>query len=420
MTSNPRNFGFATRAIHVGHDPAYRPEDGTQSITVPIYQTSTYVQNTVGDPDPAYEYARVQNPTRAALEKNMAALESGKSAHAFASGMAAIVAIMSILRPGDEVIVSHDVYGGTNRYFTHSLERWGVGFHWIDTTDSNHVAETVRANPNARMIFIETPSNPTMEITDIAAVASIAHENGLLLVVDNTFLSSYNQRPIELGADLVMHSTTKYLNGHSDSLGGIVVVSPDIDPEVISQRLEGALSDDMSSHLGYVQKAAGPILAPFECFLILRGLRTLAIRMEKHEENGRAIAAYLANEHKERPTLVRRVLYPGLEDHPGHEVQTRQTTGEGRYGAMISIDLGTMEAARRFLLAIDVISLAESLGGVESLACHPATMTHASISAREREELGISDGLVRLSIGIEDIDDLIADVEQAIEAASEA
>ncbi len=400
---------IATRTVHVGHDPRDRPEDQTGAVTVPIYQTSTYLQPELRD-DPPYEYARVQNPTRSALEKNVASLEGGARGHAFASGMAAISALMTALDPGDHVVVSRDVYGGTNRYFNQVLARYGIVFHWIDTTSLDEVETALSNHRDVRMVYLETPSNPLMEITDIAGVAEIAHLHGAMVVVDNTFLSPIHQRPLELGADVVVHSATKFLNGHSDSLGGVAVTTGN----PITAKLARVPDGDLGEHFAFQQKAVGGILAPFECFLVLRGLRTLAIRMERHERNGRAMAAFLLE--RLGGGLVSRLLYPGLESHSGHDVQARQA--HGAFGSMISFDLGSNSRARAFLEALDVFSLAESLGGVESLASLPAAMTHASVAPADRASLGITDGLVRLSVGIEAYEDLEADIAQALAVAA--
>jgi cystathionine beta-lyase/cystathionine gamma-synthase len=389
MKGDPTKRGFATRAIHSGQ----APEPTTGAVAVPIFQTSTYVHEGLGQ-HRGFEYARVQNPTRSALEENLAALEGGSSGHAFASGMAAISGLMTLLRQGDHVVVSHDVYGGTFRFFHHVLERYGLRFSWVDAADPARVEAAMR--PETRMVYLETPTNPLMEIADIAAIAAIARRGEAITVVDNTFLSPYFQRPLELGADVVVHSTTKFLNGHSDSIGGALVPA----------------RAEHGEWFSFIQKSAGAILAPFECFLVMRGIKTLAVRMQRHEENARRIVERL-----EESPLVRRLLYPGRPQHPGHEIQQRQASG---FGAMVAMDLGGLEAARRFLEALEVFSLAESLGGVESLASHPATMTHASVPAEQRQARGISDGLVRLSVGIEDIDDLLADVEKALAAAAAA
>jgi cystathionine beta-lyase/cystathionine gamma-synthase len=385
LKGDPKNLGFSTRAIHAGQEPDPR----TGAVAVPIYQTSTYVQERLGEAV-HYEYARVQNPTREALEAQVASLEGGIQAHACASGMAAISLLMTLLQRGDHVVVSRNVYGGTFRYFTRILERYGLAFSWIDTTDLSAVEGALR--PETRMVYLETPTNPVMDITDIAAVAGIAHAHGATVAVDNTFLTPYFQRPLALGADYVIHSATKFLNGHSDSISGLLVFSRPEDAEWL------ALS----------QKSAGGILAPFDCFLVMRGIKTLAVRMDRHESNARRIVDYLAGHPK-----VRRVLYPGLPDHPGHEIQKRQATG---FGSMITIEMGSFDAAKAMLERVQVLSFAESLGGIESLISHPASMTHASIPAERRAELGLTDGMVRISVGIENVEDLLADLEQALEA----
>jgi cystathionine beta-lyase/cystathionine gamma-synthase len=331
----------------------------------------------------------VQNPTREALEENIASLEGAASGHAFASGMAAIATVMTLVGSGDHVVVSRNVYGGTYRYFTHVLARYGVRFSWVDATSLQAVEAAL--DERTRMVFVETPSNPMMEIVDLAGVAALAHHHGALVTVDNTFLSPYWQRPLELGADLVVHSTTKFLNGHSDSVGGVAV----------------ARDAAVGEHLAFVQKSMGAILGPLDCFLVLRGIKTLAVRMERHETNTRRVVELLAGHPK-----VEGLYYPGLPEHPGHEIQRRQAGG---FGAMLSFDLGSYQAAKRLLDAVRVMSLGESLGGVETLISHPATMTHASVPAEEREALGITDGLVRISVGIEDVDDLLADLADALE-----
>lgn len=383
MKGNPKNLGFSTRAIHAGQPP----DPTTGSVTVPIYQTSTYVHDELGK-HKGYEYARVQNPTRQALEDNVASLESGHAGHAFASGMAAISALLTLVKAGEHVVCSQNVYGGTYRYFSQILENYDMRFSWIDSTDLEVVRAAVQEN--TRMVYIETPTNPMMEVTDIAGAAEIAHASGALLAVDNTFLSPRFQRPLELGADVVIHSTTKFLNGHSDSLGGVLV----------------SARPEESEWFAFVQKSAGGVLSPFDSFLVLRGLKTLAVRMDQHEASGRAVAEFL-----DRHPKVKRVLYPGLAHHPGHDLQGRQATG---FGALITFDLGTYEAAKILLDNLQVMSLAESLGGVETLISHPASMTHASVPAAERERLGITAGLVRVSVGLEDIEDLEGDLEQAL------
>jgi cystathionine gamma-lyase/cystathionine beta-lyase/cystathionine gamma-lyase/homocysteine desulfhydrase len=375
---------FSTKAIHVGNEA----DPTTGAVSVPIYQTSTYVQEGLGK-HKGYEYARTQNPTRAALERNLAALESGKAAYAFASGMAAIHAVMeSLLQQGDHVIVSENTYGGTFRLFERVLKKYGLEFSYVDTS----VAENVRAaiNPNTKMVFLETPTNPIMSLTDIRAVADLVRSDGIRVVVDNTFMSPCFQRPIELGADIVIHSTTKYLNGHSDGVGGAVILN-DLDD---------------AAKLQFVQNAVGAIIAPLDAWLVLRGIKTLPLRMRQHDENGRQVASFLSVHPK-----VMKVNYPGLRSHPQYELARRQMSG---FGAMISFETGSLDKARTVLESVRLCSLAESLGGVETLISHPATMTHASLPPEERRRLGISDGLVRISVGCEDIEDIITDLDQAL------
>ncbi len=389
MTKDSPQHGFATLAIHGGQEP----DPSTGSVTVPIYQTSTYVQDGLGE-NRGYEYARGQNPTRAALERNIALLEEGVAGHAFASGMAAISALLSLVRSGEKVVASRTVYGGTYRYFSRVLDRTGIEFRWIDSTNLDAVAAAV--DERTRLVYLETPTNPLMEITDLAAVAEIAHARGALVAVDNTFLSPYLQKPLTLGADVVVHSATKFLNGHSDCLGGLLV----------------SRSPELAEWLAFVQKSAGAILGPFDSFLILRGIKTLGVRMERHEANTRQLVHLLSHH-----PAVRKVLYPGQPEHPGHAVHCRQARG---FGGVLSIELGSFARAKAFLEALRLFALAESLGGVESLASHPALMTHASMPAEAREGLGITDGLVRLSVGIEEVDDLLVDVDQALAAAARA
>jgi cystathionine beta-lyase/cystathionine gamma-synthase len=378
-------MGFATDAIHVGQEP----DPATGAIVAPIYQTSTYVNEALGK-NKGYDYARTNHPNRKALERCVARLEGGASAYVFTTGMAAIDAVFRLLRPGDHAIISQAVYGGVYRLTTQLLTEFGIEFSFIDTSDEEAVRAGIR--PNTKMLYVETPTNPTMIITDIAQMAGVANQAKLTLVVDNTFLSPYLQRPILLGAHIVVHSMTKYLNGHSDAVGGAVVLTRTEDAEKIY----------------FLQRSAGAGLAPMDCFLVSRGIKTLAVRMAEHDANGMIIAQHLA-QHKK----VKRVLYPGLPSHPQHKIARRQQTG---FGAMISFDLGSMEAARRLLDHVKLCSLAESLGGVETLISHPATMTHASIPADVRERTGITDGLVRISVGIEDAEDLIADLNAALEA----
>ena len=384
MKGDPKNLGFSTRAIHAGQPP----DPTTGSVAVPIYQTSTYVQEELGR-HKGYEYARVQNPTRQALEENIASLEGGLSGHAFASGMAAISTLLTKVKAGDHVVCSQNVYGGTYRYFSQILENYALQFSWVDSSELDAIRTAMR--DNTRLVYIETPTNPMMEVTDIAGAAEIAHGGGALLAVDNTFLSPRFQRPLELGADVVIHSTTKFLNGHSDSIGGVLVASRPEDSEWFA----------------FVQKSAGAILSPFDSFLVLRGLKTLAVRMDRHEASGRAVADFL-----DRHPKVHKVLYPGLPSHPGHDLQKRQASG---FGALITFDLGSYEGAKRLLDNLKVMSLAESLGGVETLISHPASMTHASVPAEDRQRLGMTEGVVRVSVGIEDLEDLIGDLESALE-----
>ena len=374
---------FSTLCLHAGQEP----DPSTGAIITPIYQTSTYVQEALGR-HKGYEYARTQNPTREALERNLSAIEGGREGFAFASGMAAIGAVATLLVSGDHVIVSDNTYGGTFRLFDKVLSRYGLAFSYVDTSRLDDVERAF--TPATRMLFVETPTNPVMQITDLVAVAELAHQRGARLVVDNTFASPCLQRPIEFGADLVVHSTTKYLNGHSDSVGGAVI----------------AVRDDDIEWLRFVQNAEGAILSPFDSWLVLRGTKTLPIRMARHNENGLALARFLADHPK-----VRHVYYPGLPSHPQHALASRQMRG---FGGMLSFELGSLEAARRVLDNVRLLALAESLGGVESLISHPATMTHASVPVDRRTALGISDGLVRISAGLEDIEDLREDLLQAL------
>lgn len=380
-------MGFATDAIHVGQEP----DPATGAIIVPIYQTSTFVQEELGK-HKGYEYARTGNPTRAALERNLARLEGGSFAYAFASGMAATNVLMSLLKSGDHVVAGHNLYGGSFRLFERVLKDFGLSFSYVNTCRLEDVEHAFR--PNTRMLFIETPTNPIMEITDIAAAATLAHRHNVWLAVDNTFMSPYLQRPLELGADFVVHSTTKYLNGHSDGVGGAVILND----ATLAERLK------------FLQNAAGAVLGPMDSWLILRGVKTLALRMEKHNANGMAVAAFL-NSHP----AVKRVHYPGLPSHPQHELAKRQMRG---FGGMISFETGSIENARLLLKSVRLCSLAESLGGVETLISHPASMTHASVPPEERQRLGITDGLVRISVGVEDVEDLIADLKQALATIS--
>ena len=376
-------MGFATNAIHVGQEP----DPATGAIVAPIYQTSTYVYEELGK-HKGYDYARSNHPNRKALERTVAKLEGGHSAYVFSSGMAGIDAVFRTLRPGDHVVLSEAVYGGVFRLATQLLVHFGLEFSFVDTSVPDLVHASFR--PNTKMLYIETPTNPTMRVTDIAAVAKIASGRNITVVVDNTFLSLYLQRPIELGAHMVVHTMTKYLNGHSDSTGGAVVLTRPEDAEKIY----------------FIQRSAGSGLAPMDCFLVSRGIKTLAVRMLQHNANGIVVARHLDAHPK-----VRKVYYPGLPSHPQHDIARRQQRGPG---AMISFELGSLDAARRFLNQVKLCALAESLGGVESLISLPAQMTHASMPAEVRERIGITDGLVRLSVGIEDVEDINADLDQAL------
>jgi cystathionine beta-lyase/cystathionine gamma-synthase len=376
-------MGFATNAIHVGQEP----DPSTGAIVAPIYQTSTYVQSELGK-DKGYDYARSNHPNRKALERTMAKLEGGVGAYVFSSGMAAIDALFRLLRPGDHVVVSEAVYGGVFRLSTQLLVHFGLEFTFVDTSSTEAVFSALR--PNTKMLYVETPTNPTLRVADLSAISKLANERGVTLAVDNTFLSPYLQRPIELGAHIVVHSMTKYLNGHSDSTGGAVVLTRPEDAEKIY----------------FIQRSAGTGLAPMDCFLVSRGIKTLAVRMLQHNANGISVARHLDAHPK-----VRKVYYPGLPTHPQHEIARKQQRGPG---AMVSFDLETLDAARRFLNQVKLCSLAESLGGVETLISLPALMTHASMPPEVRQRVGITEGLVRLSVGIEDVEDIIADLDQAL------
>jgi cystathionine gamma-lyase len=378
-----RGRRFGTRAIHAGQ----RPDPTTGAIMTPVYQTSTYVQPELGR-HLGYEYGRTHNPTREALEANVAALEEGRFGLAFASGLAALDTIAKLFSTGDHIVSGEGVYGGSYRLFDRVFARLGIDFTFVDSSDPEAIAGAIR--PTTRLVHIETPTNPMMALTDIAEAAAIAHRAGALLSVDNTFASPYNQRPLTLGADIVMHSTTKYVNGHSDMIGGLIVV------------------DDAGLHerLAFLQNAAGAVPGPWDCWLALRGTKTLHLRMRAHNENGQRIAEWL-----EGHPAVERVHYPGLASHPQHGLAREQMDG---FTGMISIELGAKERARRFVEAVRVFALAESLGGVESLIGHPAMMTHASVPPERRRRMGISDGLVRLSCGVEDVEDLLQDLEQAL------
>jgi cystathionine gamma-lyase/cystathionine beta-lyase/cystathionine gamma-lyase/homocysteine desulfhydrase len=376
-------MGFATLAVHAGNEA----DPTTGAVTVPIYQTSTYAQEGLGK-NKGYEYARTQNPTRTAVERNIAALEGAKFGYAFASGMAAIDAVMRLVKSGDHVVVSDNTYGGTYRLFARVLANYGIEFDFVDTTEVSNVESALKQN--TKMVFVETPTNPVMLVSDLKAISDLAHTAGARVVCDNTFMSPYLQRPIDFGVDIVVHSTTKYLNGHSDGVGGIVVLNDEEDANWIQ----------------FIQNSAGAILSPFDSWLVLRGTKTLALRMEQHDKSGRAVAAFL----EEHPR-VRKIYYPGSLTHKQHELAKRQQKG---FGGMVSFDVGSLANATTVLESVKLCTLAESLGGVETLISHPATMTHASVLPETRERLGITEGLVRISVGIEDTDDIIADLDQAL------
>src|SRR5580698_7693425 len=379
------DYKYSTLAVHAGQ----YPDPSTGAVNVPVYLSSTFELTGIGS-DKGWDYSRAGNPTRDRLEEALTVLEGGTIAYAFSSGMAAIYALVATLHAGDHLICSHNVYGGTARLFNEIVCHYGIEIQYVDTGNLEAVAAAIR--PNTRLIHIETPTNPVMSLTDIAAVCEIAHAKGVEVSVDNTFMSPALQSPLALGADVVMHSTTKFLNGHSDGLGGALI---------------GTKPEHKDRFL-LVQKAAGGILSPFECYLVLRGIKTLPLRMKQHDENGRAVAEFLSTQSK-----IARLSYPGLKSHPQHELAAKQQRG---FGSMLSFDLGTREAAGRFLGAIKLFLNAESLGGVESLASHSATTTHFALSDEDRAKVGITEGLVRLSVGIEDKDDLVADLEQALKA----
>jgi cystathionine beta-lyase/cystathionine gamma-synthase len=383
MTHN--QHGFSTRSIHDGQEPDPR----TGAVNVPIYLSSTYQLEGI-EKHRGWEYSRVSNPTRDAVETSLASLEGGATGHAFASGMAAIAALVTMLKVGDQVICGDNVYGGTTRLFTQVIPHHGIEFSFVDTSNPDNVRRAIR--PTTKLVHIETPTNPLMTLTDIRAVADVCHQHGIPVSVDNTFMSPYLQRPLELGADIVMHSTTKFLNGHSDGLGGVLVTN----------------SPEHAETFRFVQKCTGGILSPFESWLVLRGVKTLAVRMRQHDENGRQVAAFLAKHPK-----VSKVLYPGLETHPQYELAKRQMHG---FGSMIAFEVGSRANADKLLQSVRVITNGESLGGVESLISHSATTTHAAVPQQERERIGITEGLVRISVGIEDIADILADLDRALAA----
>ena len=376
-------MGFSTDAIHAGQ----KPDGVTGAVVTPIYQTSTYAQEELGK-HKGYEYGRTHNLTRASLEANIAALEKGKYGVAFSSGLAATNALTSLLKAGDHVIVTSNVYGGTYRLFELIMKDFGLEFSWVDTAETSNIKKAIKKN--TKMIFVETPTNPMLILTDLEAVGKISKENNLISVVDNTFASPYFQNPLIFGIDIVLHSQTKYINGHSDVIGGILITN--------DEKLHGRLR--------YIQNATGAVPSPFDCWLILRSTKTLAVRMERHNSNAIKIAEYL-----EKASYVKKVYYPGLKSNFQHQLAKKQMSG---FGGIILVDLGDMEMVKKFLKKVKVFTLAESLGGVESLVNHPASMTHASVPKEEREKYGLTDTLVRLSVGIEDVEDLIEDIEQAV------
>jgi cystathionine beta-lyase/cystathionine gamma-synthase len=376
-------MGFSTDAIHAGQNP----DSVTGAVITPVYLTSTYAQEELGK-HKGYEYGRTQNLTREALEKNIAALEKGKYGIAFASGLAATHALMSLLKAGDHVLISNNVYGGTYRLYEQNLTDYGLQYSWIDTSDLKNVESAIKQN--TKLIFVETPTNPMLVLTDLKGISEIAKANKLISVCDNTFMSPYFQNPLDWRIDIVLHSTTKYINGHSDAIGGMIVTSN----EKYHQRLR------------YIQNAAGGIPSPFDCWLVLRATKTLAVRMKQHNENAITFADWLI-----KTGTAKKVIYPGLKNHPQHEIAIKQMRG---FGGMVSADFGSIEEAKKVLNGVKVFTLAESLGGVESLICHPASMTHASVPKEEREKFGLTESLVRFSVGIEDVEDLIVDVENAL------
>ncbi len=380
-----KDLRFGTRAVHGGQ----KPDPSTGAVMTPIYQTSTYAQSAPGV-HKGYEYSRTANPTREALERSMASLEKGDHGIAFSSGMAATSSIIKLLKAGDHLVCSDDVYGGTFRLFDKIYKNFDLRFSFVDTSEQINIEQAIIEK--TRIIWIETPTNPTLKITDIAAAAEIARKNDLMLVVDNTFMSPYFQNPLDLGADMVVHSTTKYIAGHSDIVGGAVVVN---DPE-------------LAEKLHFIQNAAGAIPGPMDCFLTLRGIKTLHLRMDRHEYNAAKVYEYLKTQ-----AAMKKLYYPGDQNHPGHKTQKKQAGG---FGAIISFDIGGLDDARKFMSALETFTLAESLGGVESLIEHPAIMTHASVPPENRIKLGITDGFIRLSIGIEDAEDLIEDLQRGFDS----
>lgn len=376
-------MGFSTDAIHAGQIP----DATTGAVSTPIYMTSTYAQESLGI-NKGFEYGRTHNLTRQALEKNIATLERGKYGIAFSSGMSAVQAILGLVKSGDHMVVSDNVYGGTYRLMELIMKDYGLQFSWVDTSDKKNIEDALR--PNTKIVYIETPTNPMLNLTDLKAATEICKKNNLISIVDNTFMTPYFQNPLELGIDIVLHSTTKYLNGHCDVVGGILITK----------------DEKLHERLRYLQNAIGAIPSPFDCWLTLRATKTLALRMKQHNKNAIKIAEYFASNSK-----AKKVIYPGLKNHPQHELAKKQMSG---FGGIISIDFGDVETAKKVLNNVKVFTLAESLGGVESLVCHPASMTHASVPKEDREKMGLTDSLVRFSVGVEDVEDLIADIEQAL------
>lgn len=376
-------MGFSTDAIHAGQ----HPDETTGAVITPIYQTSTYAQQELGK-NKGYEYGRTHNLTRSSMEKNIAALEKGKYGIAFSSGLASTHALLSLVKSGDHLICSSNVYGGTYRLFELVMKDYNLDFSWVDTSDLSNIEKAIKKN--TKMVYVETPTNPMLNLTDLKGVAEIAKKNSLIAVCDNTFMSPYFQNPLTFGIDIVLHSTTKYINGHSDVIGGILVTS----------------DDKYHERLRYIQNAAGGVPSPFDCWLVMRSTKTLAVRMERHEKNAIQLAKFLSDS-----GLAKKIYYPGLTSHPQHELAKKQMRG---FGGMISVDFGNIETARKVLKNVKIFTLGESLGGVESLISHPATMTHGSVPKEDREKLGITDSLVRFSVGIEDIEDLIDDVKKAL------
>ncbi len=376
-------MGFSTDAIHAGQ----QPDPVTGAVITPIYQTSTYAQEELGR-HKGYEYGRTQNLTRQSLEANIAALEKGRYGIAFGSGLAATHALMSLVKSGDHIIVSKNVYGGTYRLFELVMKDYGLEFSWVDTSNTRNIENAVKNN--TKMVYLESPTNPMLQLTDLEAASGICRRHNLICVADNTFMSPYFQNPLSFGCDIVIHSTTKYINGHSDVIGGIIITS----------------SEKLHERLRYIQNAAGAVPSPFDCWLVLRSTKTLAVRMEKHNSNAVQLAEFLTGFQP-----AEKVYYPGLPDHPHHELAKRQMRG---FGGMISVDFGKLETAKKLLNNLKIFTLGESLGGVESLVSHPASMTHASVPKEERDKLGITESLVRFSVGLEDSEDLISDIKNAL------